>query len=80
MSPAYPNSEPSSDSLNTYANVVIDGASGVSSDGSGSNHLMLQHQQQRQLQQQQQQQTQQHSSNLEGKTSDCRLVNIFVYY
>lgn len=70
MSPAYPNSEPSSDSLNTYANVVIEGASGVSSDGSGSNHLMG-HQQQRQLQQQQQQQqTQQHSSNLEGNSGE----------
>lgn len=66
MSPAYQNSEPSSDSLNTYANVVIDSQSGVTSDNSGSNVLMVQQQQQLQ-QQQQQQQTQQLSSNIEGK-------------
>lgn len=64
MSPAYQNSEPSSDSLNTYTNVVIDNQSGVTSDNSGSNILMVQQQQQQQLQQQQQ--TQQLSSNLEG--------------
>ncbi|EDW24594.1 GL24235 [Drosophila persimilis] len=43
MSPAYPNSEPSSDSLNTYSNVVLD----------GSSDLLVQQQQQQQLQQQQ---------------------------
>jgi len=52
MSPAYPNSEPSSDSLNTYSNVVLDGPADTAA-------LMVQ-------QQQQQQQQQQLSASLEG--------------
>ncbi|XP_037943489.1 forkhead box protein O-like [Teleopsis dalmanni] len=46
MSPAYPNSEPSSDSLNTYSNVVLDVATGVTTD----NGTILMVQQQRQQQ------------------------------
>lgn len=42
MSPAYPNSEPSSDSLNTYSNVLLDGASENAA-------LLVQQQQQQQL-------------------------------
>lgn len=53
MSPAYPNSEPSSDSLNTYSNVLLDGASDNAA-------LLVQ-------QQQQQQQRQQLAAGLEGK-------------
>ncbi|EDW42238.1 GM24148 [Drosophila sechellia] len=52
MSPAYPNSEPSSDSLNTYSNVVLDGPADTAA-------LMVQ--------QQQQQQQQQMSTSLEGQ-------------
>lgn len=43
MSPAYPNSEPSSDSLNTYSNVLLDGAS------ENAALLVQQQQQQQQL-------------------------------
>ncbi|KAH8268365.1 hypothetical protein KR026_005907 [Drosophila bipectinata] len=42
MSPAYPNSEPSSDSLNTYSNVVLDGPADTAA-------LLVQQQQQQQL-------------------------------
>ncbi|KAH8278874.1 hypothetical protein KR018_010692 [Drosophila ironensis] len=41
MSPAYPNSEPSSDSLNTYSNVVLDGPTDTAA-------LLVQQQQQQQ--------------------------------
>ncbi|XP_055847553.1 forkhead box protein O isoform X2 [Episyrphus balteatus] len=68
MSPAYPNSEPSSDSLNTYNSVVLDPSVG-STDSSGllsaQQQQQLQRQQQRQQQHQQQQQQQQLSTNLE---------------
>ncbi|XP_030370018.1 forkhead box protein O isoform X2 [Scaptodrosophila lebanonensis] len=60
MSPAYPNSEPSSDSLNTYSNVVLDGTNSLAAD----NGVLLVQQQQQQQQSQQQQQL---SSNLEGQ-------------
>ncbi|ALC46083.1 foxo, partial [Drosophila busckii] len=53
MSPAYPNSEPSSDSLNTYSNVLLDA-------GNDSNVLLVQ-------QQQQQQQQQQLNASLDGQ-------------
>ncbi|XP_068155992.1 forkhead box protein O [Drosophila tropicalis] len=61
MSPAYPNSEPSSDSLNTYSNVVI--------DGSGDNGSLLVQQQR-----QQQQQQQQLGSNLEDNNCASTLI------
>ncbi|XP_033163891.1 forkhead box protein O isoform X1 [Drosophila mauritiana] len=60
MSPAYPNSEPSSDSLNTYSNVVLDGPSDTAA-------LMVQ-------QQQQQQQQQQMSTSLEDNNCASTLI------
>ncbi|XP_067617885.1 forkhead box protein O [Eurosta solidaginis] len=68
MSPAYQNSEPSSDSLTTYSNVILDAGNAANDSGNG---LMVQQQQQQVqqvlLQQRRQQQQQQSlSTNMAG--------------
>ncbi|XP_037891722.1 forkhead box protein O [Glossina fuscipes] len=72
MSPAYPNSEPSSDSLNTYSGVVMDNSSMVTT---GTNSVLLIQQQQQQRQQQQHQhQNQSLTANLEDNNCASTLI------
>ncbi|XP_054082006.1 forkhead box protein O isoform X2 [Zeugodacus cucurbitae] len=71
MSPAYPNSEPSSDSLNTYSNVVLDGGNAANDNGANLMVQQQQQQQQQQRQQQQQQQQQQQSLNTNLEDNNC---------